>query len=365
MMLGFSSSKEFSSQDEEKKLLWSYLPQSSKNGSILIITRNKFTARRLVGFAEDDSIIEVQSMSEANALTLFTRKLGKAGEQTDFNQAAKLVEELEFIPLAIVQEAALIRLRKQRFCVETYLRDFERSRHKRRYLFLHGEPQLSRDTEAKNSIIVTLQMSFDDILMGRPLTTELLSLMGFFDRQGNPEALLRDRGDQKVSREGQKGTSRLEYVEAVHADHDKDRASQFTVEDGFELAVQTLENYSFIFTTTRDSKVFEMHGLVQLAMQEWLVGRGQQEIWKEHFIRNLDAELPTGECKSWARCQTLFPHVQSALTQQPKGDNALKLGFNTIQSSMVRFSDRKWDRCGEHVDSSNGSEEENSRSRGQ
>jgi hypothetical protein len=56
-----------------------------------------------------------------------------------------------------------------------------------------------------------------------------------------------------------------------------------------------------------------MHRLVQLAMREWLKANKQEERWKEQFVRNLDAELPTGEFENQVKCQVLFPHAQSAI----------------------------------------------------
>ena len=50
---------------------------------------------------------------------------------------------------------------------------------------------------------------------------------------------------------------------------------------------------------------------------------GQQERWKQKFIRNLNAELPTGEYENWVKCQALSPHVQIAAAQKPKEQDSL------------------------------------------
>ena len=92
--------------------------------------------------------------------------------------------------------------------------------------------------------------------------------------------------------------------------------------DGFEEDVSILRNYSFISVNTNGTS-FEMHGLVQLAMRKWLEAHGQIERWKRQFIKNLDAELPTGEYENWEKCQALFPHAQSAAVQKPKEQDSL------------------------------------------
>jgi hypothetical protein len=72
-----------------------------------------------------------------------------------------------------------------------------------------------------------------------------------------------------------------------------------------------------------DGTTFEMHGLVQLATREWLKANKQQEQWKHAFLKNLDAELLTGEFENWESCRALFPHAQSAASQKPKESDSL------------------------------------------
>jgi hypothetical protein len=96
-------------------------------------------------------------MDEAHALALFERKLGEQGDS-------------EAVPrLAAAQR---------------YLEEFWKSNRKKTSLLNHKGGQLRRDRDAKNSIIITWQISFDYILQTRPSAADLLSLMNFLDRQG-------------------------------------------------------------------------------------------------------------------------------------------------------------------------------------
>jgi tetratricopeptide (TPR) repeat protein len=149
--------------------------------------------------------------------------------------------------------------------------------------------------------------------------------MSFFDRQGIPGALLRSRSEQTNSWQDQEGSNDDDYVnsDAEHSENSEDDTSQSSVGDGFEDDVLVLRNYSFISLNTNVTTL-EMHGLVQLATRNWLKAHGWQEMWKQEFIRNLDAELPTGEYENWEMCQALFAHVQSAATQQPEGEDSLR-----------------------------------------
>ncbi|KUJ10972.1 uncharacterized protein LY89DRAFT_739942, partial [Mollisia scopiformis] len=278
--------------------LVSYLPQCP-NGSILITTRSKNAALKLV---EQRDIIAIKAMDKTDALTLFENKLGG---HYDGENIAELAKELEFMPLAIVQAAAYISQMAPRYSVHQYLQDFLKSYRKRTSLLEVEGGQLRRDENANNSIIVAWQISFNHIYKIRQSAADLLSLMSFFDRQGIPEALLRKRSEQDGDE-----------------DMDEDDTSQSTVDDGFDDDVWTLRDYSFI-SVNANGKTFEMHGLVQLATRKWLEAHEQMERWKHQFIKNLDAQLTTGEYENWERCQALFPHAQSAVLQKPKEQDSL------------------------------------------
>ena len=126
---------------------------------------------------EQSDIIAIEPMDEAHALALFEKKLGKQGESQD---VAELAAALEFMPLAIVQAAAYISQRAPRCSVRQYLEEFQKSDRKKTSLLNYEGGQLRRDREAKNSIIITWQISFDYIRQTRLSAADLLSLMSFF-----------------------------------------------------------------------------------------------------------------------------------------------------------------------------------------
>ncbi len=141
--------------------------------------------------------------------------------------------------------------------------------------------------------------------------------MSFFDRQGIPDTLLQNRSQQTET-----AISNSVNTNTGYSNNNEDGTSKSSVSDGFEEDVSILRNYSFISVNTNGTS-FEMHGLVQLAMRKWLEAHGQIERWKRQFIKNLDAELPTGEYENWEKCQALFPHAQSAAVQKPKEQDSL------------------------------------------
>ena len=274
-----STSWEIDSRNSQPLL--AYLLQD-QNRSILITTRTKGEALKLV---EESDIITVEPMDEANALALFNKKLRKQGNDKDLS---KLATALEFMPLAIVQAAAYISQRAPRCSIQQYIEKFQSSDKGKMTLLNHEGGHLRRDWEAKNSIIITWQISFDHILQTRPLAADLLSLMSFFDRQGIPEALL--RGHRPSERPNEENDNDDDSIELESNGNDE-----------FEEDVLILRNYSFIFINV-DIITFEMHGLVQLAIQKWLEAHGQLERWKQQYIKNLCIEFPIGEHENWVKC---------------------------------------------------------------
>ncbi|KAJ5757135.1 uncharacterized protein N7511_007317 [Penicillium nucicola] len=99
--------------------LLEFLPQSS-NGSILFTTRSKELALKLVDYR---NLIEIEPMKRFEALRLLQKKLELREES---EASVKLVEQLEFMPLAIVQAASYIKHRAPRCSVSQYLKKLQK-----------------------------------------------------------------------------------------------------------------------------------------------------------------------------------------------------------------------------------------------
>ncbi|OAG04887.1 uncharacterized protein CC84DRAFT_1092887, partial [Paraphaeosphaeria sporulosa] len=291
------------------KPLRTYLPRC-KHGSILITTRNKEAALTLVEYRD---IVSVEPMDEVQAQALFKKKLGVQGVDSD---VVELAAALEYMPLAIVQSAAYISQRAPRCLVAKYLEEFKKSERKRSSLLSHDGSQLQRDWEAKNSIVVTWQISFEHIQETQPSAADLLSLMSFFDRQGIPEALIRSRREHRDAQRSQRADDDRD------SDEEDDASQSSAGNDAFEHDVVTLRNFCFISVDTNGT-TFEMHALVQLATRMWLAANGKLEQWRQQFISNLCAEFPTGQYENWTVCQALFAHARSAAGQQPEDKSSL------------------------------------------
>jgi hypothetical protein len=131
--------------------------------------------------------------------------------------------------------------------------------------------------------------------------------MSFFDRQGIPEGLLRNRVEI-----GNRYRN-LENPDSNNEGHeDEDSGLETSITDKFDDDILMLRNYSFIFVSI-DKITFGMHRLVQLATRKWLEDHRQLERWKQQYIKSLRTEFPARKYENWAKCRALFPHIQLAL----------------------------------------------------
>ncbi|KAJ5702100.1 hypothetical protein N7488_009648 [Penicillium malachiteum] len=232
---------------------------ASSNGSIIVTSRNRAVALEIADHKKN--LIDVLPMNSTDALLLLQNKLDESAEKQELVQ---LVEELEFMPLAITQAASYINHRSPQFSASQYLGKLRQSDRQATKLLEHEGKHMHRDWEAKNSILRTWQISFDHIRRIRKSAADLLSLMSFFDWQG------------------------IQRIFYGSSDEDTDSSSESEGDDEFEHDIMILKDYSFI-TSGKDSTstVFTMHRLVQLTAHLWLKTNEQEEEWKSCFIKNL------------------------------------------------------------------------------
>jgi len=297
---GQLSSKNINDEDStaaRAKSFSQFIPQSQQ-GSILITSRSQEVAFQITGDTRD--IISVGPMDEDHALKLLRKKL-----QTNFDEddSKTLLQVLDYMPLAITQAAAFISQRTPRVTVSKYLQDLKKSDTERVRLLNKNIVDTRRDGNSSNSIIVTWQVSFENICKERPSAARLLSLMSLFDRQGIPKSLLE------------------------HCYQESDDSDE-VVED-FDEDVYALCSY-YLIGTNIDGTEFEMHRLVQFSTKTWLEIRGELEKWKERFIKVMDEKFPVGRYENWTICRKLFPHAEIALECRPVNEK-----FQTQWASIV------------------------------
>jgi len=202
----------------------------------------------LIEYTED--ILEVEPMAEDGAIALLTKKLTREQRDTDRDQLVRLVQELDYMPLAVTQAAAYINQLGSRITVSGYLDRLAKGDEDRDKLLQKDIRDPRRDGGASNSIIITWHTSFEYIRYTQDSAARLLALMSLFDREGIPQSLLQG---QYISYK-----EPLSKGEAMPSAYD-----QYEFED--DLA--TLRAYSLISAGTND-QLFDIHRLVQFSTKK-------------------------------------------------------------------------------------------------
>ncbi|GAB7345583.1 hypothetical protein MBLNU457_3885t2 [Dothideomycetes sp. NU457] len=286
---------------------------SNPLGSIILTSRRQHMVQKLV---HRRNVLKVNPMSKVHALALLMNKLE---ELETVAMMDELTRTLDYMPLAMAQAAAYIRIRAPSYSIQRYLVDLEQGR-KTTTILLDVDDDLDefrRDREAKNSIFLTWRISFDYIHQTRRSAAELLSLMSFYDHQGIPEILLRPGETSE--------------------DANPDQIPDASLSDDLEADILTLRDFAFI-SATPDRTSYEMHRLVQAAVQRWLEIHNQYLASARRSVHNLNLALPVPGYKNWKDCQVLYPHAKLAARLEFEDLDACRRCWADIQYKAARYA---------------------------
>ena len=257
-----NASQEVGCDDDALNLL-SYLPQTS-NGSILITSRNRDAAYRLL--SSDENIIDVPLMDAELAVSLLLKKLPEYKWSLD--DRFKLVELLDQLPLAITQASAYIT--RRRISLSDYIKYF----HDNTAILLEDMGDIRRDPTMKHSVILTWHISFNQIREENETAAKILSLMSVLERQDIPPFLVRGE------------------------------LSDLT----FDNAIALLLDFSLI-SQVKNRRAFGMHRLVQIATRTWLEMHNEKGLWDGTAVTMLAKVFPSGDFETRETCASLLPHA--------------------------------------------------------
>ncbi|KAJ4263536.1 hypothetical protein NW762_006355 [Fusarium torreyae] len=293
--------------------LAAYLPKRG-NGIIFVTSRSMDAAERLTG--SQKAILRVPTMDEARGLQLFRNKL--CGP-FDRGAAIDLLRALDHIPLAITQAAAYINRRAPRISVKAYLDTFNKSDKKKGNLLNKDAGDLRRDETVSNSVVITWQVTFEQIRLERPSAAKLLSFMSFFNPQQIPEFVLNDYSKDLVDLgESSCSDSEIDWETGSGSGSESNLESD-SDSDNFEDDLDLLRGYSLVSVTERRDTC-EMHNLVQFCTRVWITAMGDETRWKLMFLHSMSKHFPCDYYDTWPVCQRLFPHLEATLEEEPPSE---------------------------------------------
>ncbi|RNJ57579.1 hypothetical protein D7B24_005797 [Verticillium nonalfalfae] len=298
------------SSHETHEPLAAYLPKTG-DGKILVTTRSMNAAERLTG--GHHSVIQIPTMGQAECLQLVHNNATFVYERT---AAEELVQILELIPLAVTQAVAYINRRTPRQSIQSYIQNFRKNEARQGSLLNHDSGDLRRLESASNSIVVTWQITFEQIRRERPSSAELLSLMSFFHSQNIPEEVL--QGYVGLSSRTRHDSSQREW--SLPDDQSPGEPEANSDDGQLEDDLDALMGYSLIVPTTTLG-FYDMHALVQFCTQKWLAEFGKPERWRKLFIRLAAINFPNGEFGTWERFETDELYAQTvSLMNEDQGE---------------------------------------------
>jgi tetratricopeptide (TPR) repeat protein len=257
---------------ENIAMLRKYLPALAK-GKVLITTRLANTGH----FAS----IEIEKFSDADSVEfLLKRAKITAPTANDQKFAAKLVQELDGLPLAIEQAGAYIA--ENQLSIQEYLQLYQEERSA-----LLAQPS---DSSTHDTVTVTFKPSFDKLKETDPVAANLLRFMAFLAPNAIPEEIFKFSGDNLIENLQvlqRAATSSLSWIKVYSA----------------------ATRYSLI---KRDatSKSFSIHRLVQLVIRETLA-EDEQRQWLESVVTVLAVvSQDPDKIENWPLCARLVPHQQ-------------------------------------------------------
>jgi hypothetical protein len=253
-----------------------YLPHSD-HGSILITSRHKKVCNELAGF---NSSILIDRLSLDDSRSLINKHL----PQEPLNDAVdQLITKLEYHPLALM---TAVRCMSNSWIGATrWLQLHDENEPARMELLSEGDATC-RDFDqeiSQQNIATAWAISFNQIRRKDPKAADMLAFMSFLDRQDIPRELLPQ----------------------------VDISSR-----QFEDALGTLQSYAMI-TESLNGTGFNMHGLIQLAMRNWLRNNHEANFWLGIVLKVLCDKLPTRAMtrltRYWPLCRRHIPHALASL----------------------------------------------------
>ncbi|KAF5564588.1 hypothetical protein FNAPI_2077 [Fusarium napiforme] len=163
--------------------IMNYIPKGP-NGTILWISRDEAIVGSLVGARRG---IAVPRMTPEECKALLESKLPQSTSDDDLDDAVLLLEELQFLPLAISQADAY--MRRTETSVSQYLNDFKEETRRWRML---KEPEFDRYRlhNGSNSILETWSPSIRLLQQVNQLAYKIMHILAYVDNQTITEQVL-------------------------------------------------------------------------------------------------------------------------------------------------------------------------------
>jgi tetratricopeptide (TPR) repeat protein len=279
-----------------ENLIVEHLPHSELCSIVLTTTKADMAERLAVR-----NVVELRELGPEAAQTMLENHLSTPVTGAERQEANLLLQELSYLPLAIIQAAAYINAEG------VTLQDYRLRLHEQ-----SEQENSSRVSEegygSQSPVATTLFVSMSHIRIDNALAADYLLLAACIDRKDIP----------------------LELLEV----------SSFEKRD---TALKILSQYALI-TWRHAEFALEVHGLVHGALGEWLKRHRQLHTWTQYAIKQLVRVFPENTEMNRGRWTRLAPHVKHALSHcrsEPKAKYSQTLGLMSAYG-LTLLSDQQY-----------------------
>ncbi|EED16135.1 kinesin, putative [Talaromyces stipitatus ATCC 10500] len=261
-----------------------FLPESEQ-GCILFTTRNRKLAMKLAPF----EVFPIPDVDKETALKILEKTLAREDLLRDTTTTTTLLEQLAFLPLAIVQASAYII--ENGIKLSTYLVLLQEQEQDAVELLSEDFKDPGRYKDIQNPVITTWLISLEQIQHQDQLAADYLFFMACINPRNIPEILL------------PQPTSRKQKIEALGL----------------------LNAYSFIYS---QGTGLGMHRLVHIATRNWLRKNSSFSHWIQRVAEHMQNVFPDNHYTNRGLWREYLPHALAIVHENEfvvQGDNYLGL----------------------------------------
>jgi hypothetical protein len=273
--------------------------------SIVFTTTNSNAAERLA----PQSIVQLYELMPETAQRMLENYWRALVSRSEQQEAKLLLQELSYLPLAIVQAAAYMNN------TETTPRQYRSQIRGWKLDALEHNDMVTEDKprgySTKNPVAATLIISMDQIRRLNALAADYLYLAACVD-------------SKDIS------------FDLLQASSPRERQD----------AMKVLSRYELVTRRPAES-AFDLHRLVHRALREWLKKQQQLGQWTQHAITQLLQVFPDHDISSRSRWRRLLPHAKHALSNasaEGEGGDRLTLLWKCARTLC---SDGRWNEAEE------------------
>ncbi|KAJ5597671.1 hypothetical protein N7537_007755 [Penicillium hordei] len=250
-----------------------YFPASNK-GVTLLTTRSREVA---LAFAGRD-IVELQKMTTEEGIAFLTKIVGE-DSLCDQSSTMQLLEELNFLPLAIAQAAFYIC--RNDGTSTRYLELMHKTEKDRMRLASREFRDSTRYRGMSNAVTTTWLISFNQIQGFDPSAADLLGFISYLEPKAIPRSIL----------------------------------PALDSEEEMEFAIGTLCSYGFL-TRRNNQNMFDIHSLVQLSTRVWITEARKTQQVIATVTQHLDKRFPSDEYTNRDTWRMYLPHALEILRRE-------------------------------------------------